>query len=222
LNKRAGKIVEGIKSMNPDLFNCTDKVKTIANKCLLSNKIDDTTIISAASEIESNTRNLEYSINIRGLVLYILGIINEGRARNIEVSKVLQNLSENYKEEFPFLVHYKEIEELYDKLATEKGIPEYEYFQAKLIKKIALELQYSIDTIKKEELDYHITKRYSEELTWYYMAPLKISPSPLPDIIRQYYLYTQEFIKNYLEKELQDIKFRIEHIYSSKVKQMDG
>jgi hypothetical protein len=50
---------------------------------------------------------------------------------------------------------------LYDKLAAEKGILEYEYFQVKLIKQIALELQYSLETVDKEDLGYYIIKRYS-------------------------------------------------------------
>ena len=114
----------------------------------------------------------------------------------------MQNLSENYKDEFPFLIYYKEIKELYYKLATEKGISEYKYFHVQLIEQIAFELQHSLDTIDKEDLNYYIIKRYSEELTWYYMAPLKLSLLPLPTVIREYYVFTQEFLKNYLEKEL--------------------
>ena len=75
------------------------------------------------------------SLNTRGLILYMLGILKENeenhRVRNVEVSKVLENLAENYKKEFPFLIHYKEIKELYDKLATNKGILEYEIFSSK-------------------------------------------------------------------------------------------
>jgi hypothetical protein len=212
LNENASKKLKRIESMNPDLFNCTNEIKTIASKCLLSELLDDTIIESAASEIKSNTRNLEYSMNIRGLVMYILGI-NEGKDRNIEVSEVLQNLSENYKAEFPFLIHYKEIKELYDKLATEKGIQEYEYFHVKIIRQIAQELQYSLDTIDKEDLNYYLIKRYSEELTWRYMTPLNLSPLPLPAVIQDYYVYTQECIRNYLEKELQDTKSRIEYMF---------
>ena len=59
-----------------------------------------------------------------------------------------------------------------------------------ILKHIALELlQYRLDTISKKELDYYIIKRYSEVLTWYYIAPLKISPSPLPKLIHAFYLY---------------------------------
>jgi hypothetical protein len=208
LNEKASKQVQEIKSKYPDLFNCTDEVKKIPIP-----NLDTTAIISAVSEIESNTRNLEYSMNIRGLIQYVLGMINEegiGRARNIEISKVLQNLSENYKKEFPFLKHYKEIKELYDELAERE---EYKHFQVKLVKQVAQELQYSLDTIDKEDLNYHMIKRYSEALTWYYMAPLKMSVLPLPEVIREYYVYTQEFIRNYLEKELQDTKSRIEYMF---------
>ena len=82
--------------MNSDLFNCTNEVKMIARKCLLS-ELDDTAIESAASEIKSDRRNHEYSLNSRGLILYVLGMIKEeneesGRVRNVEISDVLQNL----------------------------------------------------------------------------------------------------------------------------------
>jgi hypothetical protein len=76
-------------------------------------------------------------------------------------------------------------------------------------------LQYSLDTINKEELDYYIIKNYSEELTWYYMAPLKIFPSLLPKVIREYYVCTQMFIRDYLEKELEKSKSGIEYYASS-------
>jgi hypothetical protein len=122
----------------------------------------------------------------------------------------MQNLSENYKKEFPFLKHYKEIKELYDELAERE---EYKHFQVKLVKQVAFELRYSLDTIDKEDLNYHIIKRYSEALTWRYMAPLKLSLFPLPTVIRKYYVYTQEFLKNYLEKELWKTKSRIENIH---------
>jgi hypothetical protein len=45
------------------------------------------------------------------------------------------------------------------------------------------------------------------------MAPLKLSLFPLPIVIRKYYVYTQEFLKNYLEKELWKTKSRIENIH---------
>ena len=62
-----------------------------------------------------------------------LGITS--RVRNVEISKVLENLAKNYKAEFPFLIHYEEIKKLYDKLAEQ-----YTYFQVMILKHIALEL----------------------------------------------------------------------------------
>jgi hypothetical protein len=110
--------------MNPDLFNCTDKVKMISSKCLLS-KLDDMAIISVVSEIESDRRNWKYSLNTRGLILHVLGMIKEenedGRVRNVQISSVLKNLSENYGDEFAFLVHFSEIEKLYNTLAEKEG-----------------------------------------------------------------------------------------------------
>jgi predicted amidohydrolase len=49
--------------------------------------------------------------------LLALGITS--RVRNVEISKVLENLAKNYKAEFPFLIHYEEIKKLYDKLAEQ-------------------------------------------------------------------------------------------------------
>ena len=48
------------------------------------------------------------------------------------------------------------------------------------------------------------------------MAPLKISLLPLPlppKVIREYYVYTQEYLKKYLENELWKTKSRIENIH---------
>jgi hypothetical protein len=109
----------------------------------------------------------------------------------------------------------------YYKLSIEKGIPEYEHFHVKIITQIAKELRYSLDTIDKEDLTYYITKRYSEGLTWRYMIPLKLSLSPMPKVIREYHVYTQELIRNYLEKELHYTRSHIEHIYSSNKQHQD-
>jgi hypothetical protein len=73
--------------------------------------------------------------------LLALGITS--RVRNVEISKVLENLAKNYKAEFPFLIHYEEIKKLYDKLAQQ-----YTYFQVMILK-------YMLDTISKKELDYY-------------------------------------------------------------------
>ena len=75
----------------------------------------------------------KYFLNIRGLILYILGKIanNENGIRNQHVpnqedssknrkkyrkniSDVLANLSQNYPSNFPFLLHYKKFKEIQD------------------------------------------------------------------------------------------------------------
>lgn len=223
LNERANQKVERIKSMNPDLFNCTDNVKTISSKCLLS-KLDDMAIISAVSEIESDRRNWKYSLNTRGLILYVLGMIKQenedGRVRNVEISNVLKNLSENYGDEFVFLLHYSEIEKLYNTLAEKEGKekkrPErYKHFQVKLSKQIALEFQYSLDIIDKDELDYYITMHYSRTLTWHFVAPtlpgglLPGLVEAIPPIVRKYLVFNNVYLRKYLKSELEETEYKI-------------
>ena len=211
LNGRASKTVERIKSMNPDLFNCTDEVKLIPRKCLLSG-IEDSTLTAWVSQIESKRKNWEYGLKTRGLIHCILGMIDEeskegnNRVRNVELSTILENLAENYKLEFPYLRYYKEIKKLYDSLPDE-----YRLFHVKLMKQIALELRYSLNTIDDEELEYYVTKCCSDALTWRYLTPM-ISISSPPRVIQDYYLYTQQLIKNYLENELWKTRERIEYI----------
>jgi hypothetical protein len=225
LNERANKKVERIKSMNPDLFNCTDNVKMISSKCLLS-KLDDTAIISAVSEIESDRRNWKYSLNTRGLIFYVLGMIKQenedGRVRNVEISNVLKNLSENYGDEFGFLLHYSEIEKLYNTLAEEKEKEKkrpdrYKHFQVKLSKQIALEFQYSLDIIDKDELDYHITMHYSRTLAWHFVAPtlpgglLPGLVEEIPPIVRKYLVFNNVYLRKYLKSELEETEYKIKN-----------
>jgi hypothetical protein len=195
-----------------------NKARIVPDKCLLSPEFDDDDLLFAVSGINRNTKNWQYSINTRGLIFYILGKIAEenneehGRARNVQISNILENLSQNYKEGFPFLLHYREIKELYDKIVTEEGVTDYLYFQVKIIKKIALELQYHIDTISKKELDYYITKRYSDELTKRFVGPIRYrSLVPrleviIPPIIRKYLVYNLACMREYLRDELERIE----------------
>jgi hypothetical protein len=173
--------------------------------------------MSIESRGETNRRNWQYSLNIRGLILYVLCMIKqeeeEGRIRNVEMSKVLQNLSENYWKEFPFLIYYKEVKELYDN----EGRSDYEYFQVKHIKQIALELQNNIDTIDKEDLDYYVTKRYYEGVTWHFVSPIFHHPpfatfgvELVSPVIIKYVIHNLTFLSRYLEKEFDKTKFYID------------
>jgi hypothetical protein len=128
-------------------------------------------------KLSNNRNNWKYSVNIRGLMLYILGekeeennkkkgnIEKKGRTHNIRINNVLSNLSKYYTEEFPFLLYYDEFKEEYKKLA-EAGKSEH-HFNVKLIKEIADELKYQLDNTDIESLKYWVTNRYSGKITEY-------------------------------------------------------
>ena len=196
----------------------------MAEKCLLS-KIDDSALISLVSQIESDRRNWKYYLNTRGLILYILAMMTEeqtsGRQKNVEISKALQNIGENFKGEFSFLMHYREIKEIYDKMAEDRHRSDYEYFQVKCLKQIALELQYSLDTLNKNDLDYYITKRYVDDtMRRYFVVGAKWNPlmsiDSIPAIIREYYTHNQILNRKYLEGQLEVCNFEISEFVSMK------
>ena len=86
---------------------------------------------SMLSEIEGNRSHWKYSLNTRGLILLVLGIVEEekrenGRVKNVEISNILEDSSENFKKDFPYLMCYNEIKEIYDELAKKEK--RYEYF----------------------------------------------------------------------------------------------
>ena len=75
-----------------------------------------------------------YSLNIRGLILYILAEIhnenknnsdeNKVKKRKInynpQISRVIENLVENYSKKFPFLYNYREIKKIIIKINSSK------------------------------------------------------------------------------------------------------
>jgi hypothetical protein len=168
----------------------------------------------------SKRKNWRYSLNTRGLLLFLLATMKEevkpgGRERNVEISQVLENLSKNFKEEFPFLMYYKDIMILYKQVPEQKK-SQYAYFQIKCLKQIALELQSQIDTIDKEELDYYIIKRYSEESTRYFVSPT-LPGAPLtglvgliPYPVRKYLVITLLKMRDYLRTKLTEFEYDIE------------
>lgn len=129
------------------------------------------------------------------------------RIRNVEVSKVLENLSKNYKKEFPFLLLYKEIDMLYSKIDDVD-----KYFLVGILRQITLELQHTINTIDKKELDYYITKRFADESGRYFIGPVKAFKKikeTIPTIIRRHYVSSLIFVENYMRTELDQIRFDI-------------
>lgn len=129
------------------------------------------------STLMSDRNNWKYSLNIRGLILYILGEIQEedkkkgnqekkGKTHNSRIDNALSNLSKYYTDEFPFLLYYNEFREVYKKLA---GAGKLEHlFNVKLIKKIAEELRDQLSNTDTESLRYWVARRYSNEIINYF------------------------------------------------------
>ena len=170
---------------------------------------------SILSKIEGDRSHWDYSLNTRGLILLVLGIVGEEqekRDRNVEVSNILRNLSENFQKDFPYLMCYDKLRKIYDEVAKEeKG---YEYFQVHLMKRVALELQCVIDTLDTDELNYYVTKHYSLPLTNYYTgyaSALTGYLESIPNSIKQYYLVNLEWIKKYLDEQLKETTFIIDN-----------
>jgi hypothetical protein len=214
LKQTPSKTMHKIVSENLDLLGSTQTVKIVTSSELNSNSDE---VFSNMGEIASNRDNYKYSINSRGLIEYILGKIEEEekehRIRNVEISNTLANLSENYKQEFPFLMNYNGIKDLYDKLASEEGIIEYRYFQVNILKKIALELQYDINRISEKELNYHIINRYSEELTKPFVESMKGWMGFVPNTVRGYFVRNLIWMRdNYLRPKLENIESRIKNM----------
>ncbi len=123
--------------------------------------------------------NWKYRPNIRGLLLYIVIRINSkakngpkdnnGRIHDHIISNILRNLSANYFDDFPFLLHYKtEFEAKFDLLAKHGYIPE--KFFITLIKDIAEQLTNSLDKVSLEELTYQATRRFYNEIDYHFRS----------------------------------------------------
>ncbi len=136
---------------------------------------------------EDNSRNWRYVLNINGLIRYMLGEIEEEqqkagrRKHNARVAAMLKNLSIHYPDRFPFLRHYEIFRQEYKRMEEEEEEEEKEksgkrrpsFYEVKILKVIASELQYFVHTADLEYLRYYVTKRYSEMLTYYFTSSLK-------------------------------------------------
>ena len=136
----------------------------------------------------------KYFLNIRGLILYILGKITSSQNENQNppnqkefsknrekyrknISDVLSNLSENYSSYFPFLLYYKIFKEIFKDV---NKIYHYSpYYEVDILKTIAIELEnqiwiddkyfnLNINRNSNAWMNYWVVKRYSSEITYYY------------------------------------------------------
>ena len=143
-------------------------------------------------EIFMNNRLYVYSLNIRGLILYILGEIenedkvNSDRHRNKkrkinynpQISRVIENLAKHYSRKFPFLYNYIEMRKIISKINSSNSFES--HYEIKLLRKIAIELKHQIyfderysnsdlDANNNNLINYWVTKRYFTEIYHYFV-----------------------------------------------------
>ena len=176
---------------------------------------------SEITEIENNRRKWRYDLNIRGLILYILGEIeleenellkgreHKHKIHNKRISKVLENLSDHKANEFVFLWRYHWFREQYNILKDKENLPN--YYEVELLKKIARELQYLVYSADIKLLEYWVTRRYSGEITYYLIAADRgglLQPQLSDDtgsLIRYYQLQNLYVINKYLVDEHKEL-----------------
>jgi hypothetical protein len=173
---------------------------------------EETQIHSEIFGIENNKRKWRYDLNVRGLILYILGEIrleetDYKKIHNNRISKVLENLSSRKADEFVFLWCYRNFREQYKVLKDIENLPN--YYEVELLKKIARELQYLVYNADIKLLEYWVIRRYSGEITYYLIAAareglLHLSGDTV-SLIREYQLKNLYAMNRYLAEEHQEL-----------------
>lgn len=159
---------------------------------------------------KDNSRNWRYVINIRGLIRYILGEIEEEeefrKKHNARIAAMLKNLAENYLDRFPFLLYYDAFRQKYNRLHNErKGFPT--FYEVEVLKIIALELQYLVHTADHVYLRYYVTRRYSEEITkyfhrWFRLGLIHNLGDLQYETLRNYQKHVLQIVIDYLKDEI--------------------
>jgi hypothetical protein len=191
-------------------------------------KEQDKKLMKEMSDMTVDKRRWRYSPNIRTLIVYLLTQIKsenedsglsvgkKARIHNKRISNVLANLSLNYAEEFPFLLYYSDFQNENDRLKEYAKLPK--YYEVELLKQIAQELRYQVDSADIDFLKYWVTRRYSGELSFYFISSMKSGRldegKDLHHLsfekIRHYILCCLDLIKRYMEFEHSNIKGQYE------------
>jgi hypothetical protein len=175
----------------------------------------------------------KYSLNIRGLLLYILSEVPSSlrdpqnntekyRKKNTEkyrkkISEVLEHLSEYYPSTFPFLLHYNSFREIFKNMTKNKYSG---YFEVEILIDVALELKTQIqfdeqysnsnwDSNNNAMINYWIMKRYSSEVTYYFtylLTYLKDDNKEFIRLFREYQKNTITMMSNYLKDEQKSVQ----------------
>jgi hypothetical protein len=148
-------------------------------------------------EIKNDTRNYRYSLNLRGLLLYLASVIeleerrmarkkalgmekisDKAKLDTLEIYSVIKNLAKSGKEEFSnlFLGYYHDLDTVIERMSN--GIsPDY---TATTLKKIAGELYPFLQSADVQELKLLTVRRFLDAID------LFIKPSLLDGTIGQY------------------------------------
>ena len=184
-------------------------------------------------EILENNRLYVYSLNIRGLILYILAEIEDeskinserykGKKRKIshnpQISKVIENLAKHYSSKFPFLYKFLEMRKIISKIGSSNNSER--HYEIKILRKIAKELKHQIyfdesysnldlNNNNNNLINYWVTKRYFTELYHYFMYIYKFLEEDKKDelnlLLKDYQEKMLMLMKEYLEKEEESVE----------------
>lgn len=188
----------------------------------------DKQLMKEMSDMTSDRRRWRYSPNIRTLIKYLqaqiesesegtLSAEKKARIHNKRISNILANLSVSYPEEFPFLLYYSDFKNEYDRLKEYAKLPR--YYEVELLKQIAQELRYQVDSADIDFLKYWVTRRYSGELCFYFISSMNSGRlDGSKDLrylsfekIRDYILTCLDVMKQYLKFEHSNIKGEYEN-----------
>ncbi len=177
----------------------------------------------------TETGNLRYSLNIRGLILLILGkirLVDEkkggGRAQNVRILNVLQNLSIHYANKFPFLLYFDDFRDEYKLLEKDHKVKQ--NFIVSLVKEIAEELRFQVHAARDDEhLKYWFIRRFSSGITFYLVTNIMNGwLDPDKDLkflsfakIRNYQLLNLKAMTEILESEYHNLRGHYEELDSS-------
>lgn len=194
---------------------------------------DELKISPEVLRINDDRQYWRYSLNIRGFILYILGLVktenkesdrnerqkgtNDKRKRGRKegdvsydtrrIDKTLGIISDSQFEAFPFLSNYRIFKELLPK-----------NYLINIFKQTAEELQYQLNTTDIDFLKYWITRRCYIAITNYFGLLEKVPHLYVKDIdpetrikLRDYKIQMLSYMVNYLSDEGKVCKNALEH-----------
>jgi hypothetical protein len=124
----------------------------------------------------------------------------QGKASQRKIINENRELSEYYKEEFPFLLYYSGFKKEYERLAGPQKIAK--YFQLEILRMITEELWYQVIAANINFLKYKITKRYSEEITNHFTTSLRLGLINNENLIGLTYAKLKEYKESQHSKRI--------------------